>query len=264
LQLLSAHFILLLGLIYHGAGKEILLSPTDCDGANETIVSEECYHAAAKDSMYSFWQTLASSTIVLMIASSFACGSFTLFAQVQTVVKKRLAKIDRTLEDEAHSKLAYLLDLSTRVLNADVMPAAKDWLLESTPSEREYFKHLMVLLDQNYEDWVALQHKNMRDFLERAQEQLFDNLRFLLKFIGTVGQILCCLRVRKKKVNQFSGKPLAAQGKVNKAKRNRFGRTISAAKSSEKAAEAPPGLTAADAEDDLVEAYLQSRLNKSS
>ena len=261
LQLLACHFILLLGVIYDGAGKTLLAANT-CDSTNGTIVSEECTHEENKKELYKFWQWLASFSIVVMLLSALGCGSLTIWVQIQSTVKKRLKERDKTLEDEAHAKVAFLLELSGRVLNEDVMPATKDWLLKSTPSEREYFKHLMVLLDQNYDDWVALQHKNMRDFLERAQEQLVDNLRFLIKFVSTVMQILCCLRVRKKKVNQFSGKPIAQQGKVTKATRNRFGRKAKVAKnSSEKAAEVtPPGaFTAEDKEDDLVEAYLMSR-----
>lgn len=56
-------------------------------------------------------------------------------------------------------------------LASQTLAATKDWLLQSTPSEREYFKHLLTLLDQNYEDWLSLQHRNMHEFLERSQEQ---------------------------------------------------------------------------------------------
>ena len=152
------------------------------------------------------------------------------------------------------------------VLADDVLPAAKDWLLESTPSEREYFKHLLTLLDQNYEDWVALQHKNFKDFLERTQEQTIDNVRFLGKFLETVFQILCCLRVRKNKVNQFNAQADAEKSKeaAPAPKKGRFGflgfgrKAVATVEVRKK--EAPKGSIAADdEEDDLVEAYLRAR-----
>ena len=206
-------------------------------------------------------------------------------------------------------------------------------MIQSTPSEREYFKHLLNLLDQNYMDWVALQHKNMRDFLERSQEQvgtelactmmncraerllifttspavksfvqlappsltsaciarscwlyscpcpcpafglpvrhapfvctqMLDNMRFLAKFLATVFQILCCLRIRRRKVNQFNANANQLQHQQEQVKRRRFswfGRRKRALEEVRKK-ETPSGSKQADEEDDdLVEAYLRAR-----
>ena len=335
LQLLACHFILLLGVIYDGARKDLAVDNSDCTSSNCTVVSEYCTHEENKRNTFESWQSLSTMGISVMLVASFALGVVTIWVQVHTVVKKRFAQKDKSLEDPANSKLSYLLELSTRVLNPDVVPATKDWLLTSTPSEREYFKHLMQLLDQNYEDWLALEHKNMRDFLERAQEQLIDNTKFILKFVSTIGQIICCLRVRKKKVNQFGAKQIAQPSKVcgtprssprmhpypppqprlhpiatshplqhhppprmhtrphtnprlypqpdpkpypgthlllhlcfpapptpfTQAKRDRFGRKMKTAKGNDRAAEAQSGMTSNNLEeDDLVEAYLRSRV----
>jgi len=260
LQLLTCHFVLLAGMCYDGMSKTLLTTNT-CDSTNGTVISVECTHEATKRTFTTMNQFVASAAILCVVAGSFACGGATVWAQVHSVVKA-LFKVEEHEVGPSH-KMTHLLDLAERVMAADVLPATKEWLLDaSTPSEREYFKHLLMLLDQNYEDYMALQSKHFSDFLERSQEQLVDNMRFLLKFLSTVLQIICCLRVRKKKVNQFNAQgQQGAPGDAPKPKKRRmpFGKRAPAETSKVKT-EVPSGLRRVDQEDDdLVEAYLRSR-----
>jgi len=257
LQLLTCHFVLLLGMVYYGAEKTLEIATT-CDGTNGTVVSVECTHEETKRSVTKFYQWMASFAILIVVVASVLCGGLTIWTQVQTVIKKKL-KVDK--QEEADRKFEALVELAEAVMNPEMIPATREWLEISTPSEREYFHHLLTLLNENYDDYQALQSKHFSDFLERSQEQLIDNGRFLGKFCQTVTQILCCLRVRKKKVNSFNQQQSDADAKVKSQKsRFRFGRKRKAAEEGGRKKDTPTGHVQADEEDDdLVEAYLRAR-----
>jgi len=254
LQLLSCHCILLCGLVYFGSERTLDITST-CDSSNGTTVSVACGHEETKIEYTKLYQLASSVTILIFLVSSISCGALTIWAQVHTVIKKQL-RVEEIRETNA--KFEALMQLAQRVLAPNALPAAKDWLLESTPSEQEYFKHLLQLLDDNYEDWVALQHKNMQDFLERSQEQLIDNIRFLASFLVTVGQIVCCLRARQNRaanLKQFGDK----QAEKRTGVLGHFGRKKEVATVVRKR-DVPQRSTVVDQEDDdLVEAYLRTR-----
>jgi len=265
LQLLTCHFVLLLGLVWHGAGKTLEVATT-CDSSNGTVVSVECTHEDTKRRITTQYQFLASLLILFCLVASMACGGTTIWVQAHTVIKKKL----RVKEvDEQDVKFEAMMDLAKRVMAADALPATREWLIESTPSEREYFKHLLNLLDQNYEDYVALQHKNMQDFFERSQEQLIGNLSFLATTCGGFFQLICGLRRPGKKntiVQKNIADPqggLAPQQQQPEGKKSRFSFLRSRKKREKEAVrkkDTPTGQKIVDDEDDdLVEAYLRSR-----
>mmetsp|Transcript_84091 Transcript_84091/g.252136 ORF Transcript_84091/g.252136 Transcript_84091/m.252136 type:complete len:294 (+) Transcript_84091:30-911(+) len=232
---------------------------TTCDSSNGTVVSVECTHEETKRDVTKSYQFMASFAILISVVASLVCGATTVYAQIHSVVKARLQVKER---DEQNAKFEALMEMAERVMPVEIVPATREWLVGSTPSEQEYFRHLLSLLDQNYEDWVALQHKNMQDFLERSQEQMFDNMRFLANFSGIVVQMLCCLRQSKKPTAAYKAQDAQAGQLQDAPKKKRGGFGFGRKKKEEpvrRKAE-PSSIKAADDEDDdLVEAYMRAR-----
>ena len=124
------------------------------------------------------------------------------------------------------------------------------------------------------------QAKNMSEFLDRTWESLAYNIGFIFSFIRTVCQVICCLRVRKKKVMQLDANrpppPGAAAAEPPPEKKGgMLSRVLKKAKegaASARAAPPPRGVpTEADVavaaaaegddhpDDELVEAFIRAR-----
>ena len=213
-SLLISHFILLLGILFHAVQLEQLAWNegtcleviTDIQGAENltTVINEweDVAVACAQDQLSFSAANKTYKAIVLMLKwfpVLFLClavyASYTdLYKALQVYLRQM--HDDEDVEDDP--KLAKLNDLCARVLAPSVQAGAKDFLRDSTATEREYFKHLLLLLDENYQDWLDRQAKTMGEFLKTTASRLVDNLKHLYRILIACFQIIFCLKEKKR------------------------------------------------------------------
>ena len=224
-SLLISHFILLLGILFHAVQLEQLAWNegtcleviTDISNAeNLSSIENEYDDVALKCAQAQLSFIAANSTykaievILKWFPVLFLCiALWATYTDLNRVLQEWLRKGDEEdLEDDP--KLKELNKLCASVLSPAVLHGAKDFLRESTPTEREYFKHLLMLLDENYQDWLDRQAKTFGEFVKTTAERLRENLTQLYKILVAFMQIIFCLRQKKR--THVESDPRAAGG----------------------------------------------------
>ena len=225
-SLLISHFILLLGILFHSVQLEqikwnegtCLEVMTDISNAQNlsTVINEwddiavacaeeKITFAAANDTYNSIVVMLKWFPVLFLILAVWAS-----YTDLYKALHIYLRQFDDDDVEPDDPKLAKLHELCAGVLAPNVLPGAKDFLRDSTPTEREYFKHLLMLLDENYQDWLDRQAKTMGEFIRTTASRLISNIEQLYKIMVAFFQILFCLKQRKR--SHIEEDPHAAGG----------------------------------------------------
>lgn len=213
-SLLISHFILLLGILFHSVQLEqikwnegtCLEVMTDISNAQNlsTVINEwddiavacaeeKITFAAANDTYNSIVVMLKWFPVLFLILAVWAS-----YTDLYKALHIYLRQFDDDDVEPDDPKLAKLHELCAGVLAPNVLPGAKDFLRDSTPTEREYFKHLLKVLDENYQEWLDRQAKTMGEFIKTTAGRLMENLSHLFKILVAFGQIIFCLRNKKR------------------------------------------------------------------
>ena len=212
-SLFILHFILLLGILFHSVQLEQLrwnegtclevmndismaenLSTVVDDWDDIAVVcaqAELSYEAA--NATYNFIVVSLKWFPVLFLCLAVWASYSDLYKALQAHLRKN----DEDDEDN-DPKLAKLNELCKSVLAPSVLAGTRDFLRDSTPTEREYFKHLLILLEENYNGWLDRQAKTTLEFLKSTTHRLIQNLQQLYRIMVACGYIIFCLRDRKR------------------------------------------------------------------
>ena len=78
-----------------------------------------------------------------------------------------------------------------------LLPLAREWIEKSNEKERDYFRGLLVLIDNHYQDWDDRQAKSTREFLSQSASQLASQLKTLYSILKAAVSIITCMRTRR-------------------------------------------------------------------
>jgi len=291
-SLLITHFILLIGILFHAVQLEQLARTegqclsviNSIDNAqNLSVVEEEFDDLAISCSQEKLSFDAADATYDVIAVSLKWLPVLYVMLALWAIYRELYGSLQRSLraaeeEDEGDTKLdTKLVGLIETVLAPGVVSGAKEFLRKSTQTEREYFKHLLKLLDEHYQDWLDRQAKTFHEFIERTYESIISNLRTLFRIFGAFLQIIFCLRGKKRThvdavnihedtgINAAAALPPSNKKKIVAKIATKVSLLLSGGEKHEEEEKKPtrdanaPGRQQPDVDtsDDLVEAYIK-------
>ena len=224
-SLIVTNFMLLVGIVFHAVQleqdswiesdcREIIISLDSADNLSAiednggdldlaVECSEEQLSFQAAESTYEYCVLALKWLPVTYVL----CALWGCYRELyRTLLAYQAELYDEADGGASDPKLGAVEKLAGDVLDPGVLAGAKDFLRDSTPTEREYFKHLLLLLDENYNDWLERQAKTFREFIETTFDSTMHNIRVLIGVFGAFVKILFCLR-RKKAMHVDSSAP---------------------------------------------------------
>ena len=160
--------------------------------------------------------------------------------EVRKAIRRRLRQEEEAAENK-DPKLASLFKLADRVIAPKLLPLAREWIEKSNEKERDYFRGLLVLIDNHYQDWDDRQAKSTREFLSQSASQLASQLKTLYSILKAAVSIITCMRTRRVTgVELQIQKPPEGQGEARAGPRAWLSRKFSRSGGDSRLGLAPP------------------------
>ena len=204
-QLFFAHFLLFLGVVYFAlapnedeaclALTELSLNATSADDVDQ----EERARCRAQEDVQDAFKVVRSIvgySLKLIFLGYVVFHLAHLQWEVRKAIRRRLRQEEEAAENK-DPKLASLFKLADRVIAPKLLPLAREWIEKSNEKERDYFRGLLVLIDNHYQDWDDRQAKSTREFLSQSASQLASQLKTLYSILKAAVSIITCMRTRR-------------------------------------------------------------------